>query len=69
MLARIKLMWWWYVTIQQHPSHPNIERRNSTMLEKKSRRIIASLLADGYPFDFFVYEDLHRAGFTNDIYI
>lgn len=69
MLARIKLMWWWHVTIKQNPLHPNIDSRLSTMLEKKHRHIIASLLANGYPFDFFVYEDLHRAGFTNDIYI
>jgi hypothetical protein len=63
MLSRIKLAWWWYVTIEQYPYHPNKYQQFSTLTEKHNRAILAHELHNGKSIFCFTSDQLSLAGF------
>lgn len=63
MFRYLKLMWWWYITIEQYPYHPNKYRKFSTFTEKHYRHYIALQLEDGVPILAFYEDELIKASF------
>jgi hypothetical protein len=63
VLAKLKLAWWWYITIEQYPYHPKKYRKYSTLTEKRYRDDIAQELYAGKPISSFSKTVLIFGGF------
>jgi hypothetical protein len=63
MKSKLRLAYWWYITVQQYPYHPKKYRKDSTLEEKSYRDYLARKLSSGKRIMDFNQSELTRGGF------